>query len=90
MAGTGVNGQVSQNPWAGYEAAKGPMGDGAAPSLSAPIYPDPGMDYSLAREEARRIMDALGRARGSREQAAAELGISKTTLWRRMKKLGIR
>ena len=48
------------------------------------------MDYSLAREEARRIMDALGRARGSREQAAAELGISKTTLWRRMKKLGIR
>lgn len=97
QAGTGVNGQVSQNTrvWAGYEAGKGPQGDGAqaagtAPSLSAPIYPDPGMDYSLAREEARRIMDALGRARGSREQAAAELGISKTTLWRRMKKLGIR
>ena len=41
-------------------------------------------------EEAARIIAALSRWGGSRGEAAAELGISKTTLWRRMKKYGIR
>ena len=34
-------------------------------------------------------MELLNRFHGNREKAAAELGISKTTLWRRMKKYGI-
>lgn len=39
--------------------------------------------------EAQRIKEALIRNGGSREKTAAELGISKVTLWRRMKKLGV-
>ena len=41
-------------------------------------------------EEAARIIAALSRWGGSRAEAAAELGMSKTTLWRRMKQYGIR
>lgn len=50
-----------------------------------------GRCYEEARfhEEARRIMDALWKHNGSREKTARELGISKATLWRHMKKYGI-
>ncbi|WP_297213665.1 PrpR N-terminal domain-containing protein [uncultured Flavonifractor sp.] len=41
-------------------------------------------------EEAARILAALARWSGNRAEAAAELGMSKTTLWRRMKQYGIR
>ncbi len=41
-------------------------------------------------EEAARIVKALQKYGGSREKTAKELGISKTTLWRHMKKFGIR
>lgn len=40
-------------------------------------------------EEARRIVDILQKYNGNREKTAAELGISKATLWRHMKKYGI-
>ena len=40
-------------------------------------------------QKAAELMALLKRHHGSREKAAAELGISKTTLWRRMKKYGI-
>jgi PAS domain S-box-containing protein len=43
----------------------------------------------LDRAEAQVIMDALRRHEGHRGRAAVELGIHKTTLWRKMKKLGI-
>ena len=43
----------------------------------------------VCQEEARRIMETLCRFGGSREKTAAELGISKATLWRHMKKYGI-
>ena len=39
---------------------------------------------------ARRLLNALERNGGHVGRAAASLGISRTTLWRRMKKLGIR
>ncbi len=38
---------------------------------------------------AMELIELLNRHHGSREKAAEELGISKTTLWRRMKKYGI-
>ena len=40
-------------------------------------------------QKAVQIAEALRRNDGSREKTAAELGISKTTLWRYMKKYGI-
>ena len=42
-----------------------------------------------AAPEARRILEALRRNGGNRIKTAAELGISKTTLWRHMQKYGI-
>jgi transcriptional regulator with PAS, ATPase and Fis domain len=39
--------------------------------------------------EARRIAVALERSAGSRERAAQVLGMSRVTLWRRMKALGL-
>jgi DNA-binding NtrC family response regulator len=45
---------------------------------------------ALARAEAAVILEVLVRHGGSRRQTAAELGIHPTTLWRRMKKLGMR
>lgn len=41
------------------------------------------------QEESRQIMESLARFGGSREKTAEELGISKATLWRHMKKYGI-
>lgn len=40
-------------------------------------------------EEARRLRRALERARGNRQLAAASLGMSRATLWRKMKTHGI-
>ena len=40
-------------------------------------------------EQARKIIELLARFDGSREKTAKELGISKATLWRHMKKYGI-
>ncbi|MDH5759417.1 MAG: PAS domain S-box protein [Gemmatimonadota bacterium] len=39
--------------------------------------------------EARRIEEALAHARYSRSDAAAALGMSRTTLWRKMKQYGL-
>ena len=42
-----------------------------------------------ADEKALRILEVLQQYGGNRQKAADELGISKTTLWRYMKKYGI-
>ena len=39
--------------------------------------------------DAKKIRSALARTKGSREQAAKLLGLSRVTLWRRMRELGI-
>jgi PAS domain S-box-containing protein len=43
----------------------------------------------LERAEARAIVEALAKHGGNRQATSAELGIDKTTLWRKMKKYGI-
>jgi transcriptional regulator of acetoin/glycerol metabolism len=43
----------------------------------------------VATTEAARILRALERSAGSRERAAKVLGISRVTLWRRMRDLGL-
>ncbi|MGB9805121.1 sigma-54 interaction domain-containing protein [Desulfofundulus sp.] len=52
--------------------------------------PCPGKGKTLAEMEARMIYEALIRNRGKRSLAARELGIDKTTLWRKMKRYGIK
>jgi transcriptional regulator of acetoin/glycerol metabolism len=53
---------------------------------NAPPPLPPGPDAS---PEATRVRRALERAGGSRERAARMLGISRATLWRRMRALGL-
>jgi transcriptional regulator with PAS, ATPase and Fis domain len=55
---------------------------------SVPLVNAPAVDPSLP-PEARRIATALERAGGHHARAAAALGMSRTTLWRRMKKYGL-
>jgi transcriptional regulator with PAS, ATPase and Fis domain len=49
----------------------------------------PEQELSLQETERRRIEEALRRHDGNRQEAAEELGIHRTTLWRKMNKLGI-
>ena len=49
----------------------------------------PQESQNLAETEARMIIDALSKCGMSRTEAAAALGMSRTTLWRKMKTLGI-
>jgi PAS domain S-box-containing protein len=44
---------------------------------------------SLAETEARVIVESLTRNKGKKAAVAKELGINKTTLWRKMKRLGL-
>jgi len=52
--------------------------------------PDPTAMLPLEESEAGTIRSALGRNRGNRSETADELRISRTTLWRKMKRYGIR
>ncbi|MEZ4259532.1 MAG: sigma 54-interacting transcriptional regulator [Polyangiaceae bacterium] len=53
------------------------------------VTPEPWTAASVHDPEAARIARALERARGNREQAARLLGMSRVTLWRRMRELGV-
>ena len=57
-------------------------GDGAAAAL-------PGAPEALGQQEREHIRSALERSHGRRDVAATLLGISRATLWRRMKRLGL-
>jgi len=50
----------------------------------------PNLSTAFENEEARIITDALRRNAGNRTRTAEELGIDKSTLWRKMKKYNIR
>ena len=58
---------------------------GARGSRSANADPE-----GMAAMEAERLREILARCRWNRTDAAAQLGVSRVTLWRRMKQLGIR
>jgi transcriptional regulator with PAS, ATPase and Fis domain len=58
--------------------------DGTVPKVNAPEAGDPSLPA-----EARRIVRALERSGGHHGRAAAALGMSRTTLWRRLKKYGL-
>ncbi|MCA9317879.1 MAG: sigma-54-dependent Fis family transcriptional regulator, partial [Planctomycetes bacterium] len=53
--------------------------------------PDPELSARRAElpPEARRLLNALERAGGHMSRAAASLGMSRTTLWRKLKKHGL-
>ncbi|MCK4306103.1 MAG: sigma-54-dependent Fis family transcriptional regulator, partial [Candidatus Eisenbacteria sp.] len=52
-------------------------------------WPDGGEARTLEEIEARAILEALKRHGGKKLAVARELGINKTTLWRKLKRLGI-
>ena len=70
-------------------------------TCALPIYLPPevsGLDHSgksplspppTETSEAQRIQHALERADGNRERAAQSLGMSRVTLWRRMRTYGL-
>ena len=60
----------------------------ARPSAKVSPIPEGEQDISLSRLQRQRIIEVLSQTR-SRKEAAAILGISKTTLWRRCKELGL-
>jgi transcriptional regulator with PAS, ATPase and Fis domain len=60
---------------------------GAAGTNTSPVAPAVARDGE--RPEARRIRVALERAAGNRERAAQMLGMSRVTLWRRMRSYGM-
>ena len=56
---------------------------------AADVAPDTGTMPEREDPETRRIVVALERSAGSRERAAKVLGMSRVTLWRKMKSLGL-
>jgi DNA-binding NtrC family response regulator len=52
-------------------------------------HPESELPASMKDQEALEIQDALGRAQGVISRAAAELGVSRQALYRRMARLGI-
>lgn len=62
--------------------------DELTPELGAPSQPEPGR--RTARDlERERILGALEEARGRKGDAAVRLGMSRSTLWRKMREYGI-
>ena len=72
---------VAAEPRSMSSVAAGPQG--MSPAAAGP------QGIPLADPRARQLYEALQRHEGNRMKTAAELGISKATLWRWMKKYGV-
>ena len=57
------------------------------PEFSQSNAPTPNSDVSLIKQQERLILHAMKEWNGDKRKVAAQLGISSTTLWRRLKKL---
>jgi transcriptional regulator with PAS, ATPase and Fis domain len=80
--GSGVRGEATAGPW-GSETPE-------ALSETASGDVDPRSGWSLAQVEADHMRRVLTRHRGNATAAARQLGISRTTLWRKLRQYGIR
>ncbi|MBI3952016.1 MAG: sigma-54-dependent Fis family transcriptional regulator, partial [Acidobacteria bacterium] len=74
--------QVRETAWEKLDETEESLASATAPSGRPRLK-------ALEAKEQELIQDAIDRNRGNLEQAARELGISRVTLWRRMKKFGI-
>lgn len=76
-------------------AAKRTIDEGTVQKLYDELYPRFEKSNETERlvvykdPEAIRLREILDKYRGNRSEAAKELGISMTTLWRKMKKYGV-
>ena len=68
-----------------------PAGPSAAPEGTGAAEVPPGREtWPLSRVEEEHIRLVLARHRGNATLAARQLGISRTTLWRKLKQYGVR
>lgn len=65
-----------------------PLRTGAAVAAEAVFLPAPG-GHTLAERERQAILDTLQGTHGKLAETARRLGISRTTLWRRLRAYGI-
>jgi transcriptional regulator with PAS, ATPase and Fis domain len=71
----------------------GAAAEGPAPGPGVPVAVPPSVEHpdrqGRSEPERARIVSALDRHRWNRQRAAEALGLSRSTLWRRMRDLGI-
>ena len=67
-----------------------PLKDGAAELGEAIFLPDGDRVTTLAERERRAIVETLELTQGRLAETARRLGISRTTLWRRLRAYGLR
>ena len=60
-----------------------------AERLSGPVMEDQPLGKVREQAEREHILSVLERTRGSRAPAARILGISRKTLWKKLKRLGV-
>jgi DNA-binding NtrC family response regulator len=85
-AGVGTEALKAAHPGHGPDRASG-FGTGPVPDAPATESRD---GWSLAQVEEQHIRRVLSRHRGNATAAARQLGISRTTLWRKLRDYGIR
>jgi transcriptional regulator with PAS, ATPase and Fis domain len=66
-----------------------PVRQGGAPSLPGPVRATVAAD-SRAERQRRELIEALTQAGGNQSRAAELLGVSRVTVWNRMKRYGVR
>ncbi len=74
----------------GFGGRVRPLKQGAAELGEAVFLPDGEHARTLAERERQAILDTLESTRGKLAETARQLGISRTTLWRRLRAYGLR